>query len=419
MGSDIDDKRPKIREDLEFIPVRSPQGMIIVVRDRLGLVKEGRVINPELYTFITMLDGTRSFRDIQLYLMRQQGGRLISIEEVERILEEMDSSYLLDGHRYRELKAQIVSDFHAQRIRRPAHAGLSYPKEPGELRRRLDDILAAGKRQNIPKGSIAALVAPHIDLEAGKRVYASAYEAIEAAVPERIVLLGVGHSMQREMFSLTTKAFETPLGTVETDHRAAAELLRTGSHIISSGDFPHRDEHSIEFQLLFLQHVLRDVQFTIVPILCGSLLGSMDEYCRERYRAMAGDFLRLVADVAGDGRTLVVAGVDFSHVGPKFGHDMPASLIINQSETHDRRLLGSLCEMNADGFWAESREINDRYHVCGFSALACLLEILPPSQGHLLDYGIFREEATQSAVSFAAALFVGRGDATEGFSSRR
>jgi AmmeMemoRadiSam system protein B len=403
----MDSERPKIREDLEFIPAQAQSGMVIMIRDRLGLVKEGRVINPELYKLMSMLDGTSSVRDIQLYMMRQQAGRLIPIEEVERILGELDSSYLLDGPRYREHKKRIISNFSAQKIRYPAHAGLSYPKEAEALQQRLDAILAAGQKPQIPRGNIVALVAPHIDLEAGKRVYSAAYRAITAAIPERIIILGVGHSMQREMFSLTAKAFETPLGTVETDHRAVAELSSVGSQCTSSDDFPHRDEHSIEFQLIFLQHVLRGVQFTIVPILCGSLLGSMDDYTRERYRSISGDFLRHLADIAGDGRTLVVAGVDFSHVGLKFGHDMPASFIINQSEAHDRRLLDSLCEIDADGFWAESREVDDRYHVCGYSALACLLEILPPSQGYMLDYGVFKEEATSSAVSFAAVLFVG------------
>jgi AmmeMemoRadiSam system protein B len=402
----MESKRPKIREDLEFIPVQSQDGTVIMIRDRLGLVKEGRVITPELYKLMSMLDGTSSVRDIQWYMMRQQGGRLIPIEEVQRIVEELDSSYLLDGPRYKEHKKQIISDFSGQKIRYPAHAGLSYPRKAEELQQRLDAILTSGQKPHIPGGTIVALVAPHIDLEAGKRVYSMAYGAITAAIPERIIILGIGHSMQREMFSLTSKAFETPLGTVETDHRVVAELSSIGNDITSSDDFPHRDEHSIEFQVIFLQHVLRDVHFTIVPILCGSLAGSMDEYSRERYRSMGGDFLRLLADVAGDGRTLVVAGVDFSHVGPKFGHDMPASFIINQSEAHDRRLLDSLCEINADGFWAASREINDRYNVCGFSALACLLEILPPTRGYLLDYGIFKEEATRSAVSFAAVIFV-------------
>jgi hypothetical protein len=354
-----------------------------------------------------MLDGTRSVMDIQLDMMRRQGGRLIPIEEIERIVKELESSCLLDGHHYRELKEQIVNDFRSQPIRHPAHAGLSYPEGAEELRSRLDDILAAGQHPQVPEGTITALVAPHIDLEAGKRVYAAAYASVGAAAPTRILILGVGHAMQREMFSLTTKAFETPLGTVDTDRRVVEELGKTGRHIISSDDFPHRDEHSIEFQLLFLQHLFNDSPFTIVPVLCGSLLGSMEEYSRESYRSLAGDFLRLLQDIAGDGHTMVVAGVDFSHVGPKFGHDMPASFMIGQSEAHDRRLLHCLCEMNADGFWAASQDVHDRYHVCGFSALACLLEILPASHGHLLDYTIFREQATQSAVSFAAVLFVG------------
>jgi AmmeMemoRadiSam system protein B len=405
-GSEMDSDKPKIREDLEFIPARSQSGTVIMIRDRLGLVKEVRVMNPELYRFMAMLDGTRSIRDIQLDMMRQQGGRLIPIEDIEGMVKELESSYLLDAPRYREMKEQIVKDFRAQTIRHPAHAGLSYPKEPEELERRLDDILAAGQRQQKPEGNITALAAPHIDLEAGKGVYSAAYGAIPSVAPERIVILGVGHAMQREMFSLTTKAFETPLGMVEADHRLVEELLSTDSRCISGGDFPHKDEHSIEFQLIFLQHVLRDVHFTIVPILCGSLSGSMDEYNRERYRSVAGDFLRRLADVAADERTMVVTGVDFSHVGPKFGHDLPASLIIDRSEAHDRRLLHALCEMNADGFWAESIHVNDRYNVCGFSALACLLEILPSSRGHLLDYGVFKEEATQSAVSFAAVVFV-------------
>ncbi|MFB0520330.1 MAG: AmmeMemoRadiSam system protein B, partial [Desulfatiglandales bacterium] len=67
--------------------------------------------------------------------------------------------------------------------------------------------------------------------------------------------------------------------------------------------------------------------------------------------------------------------------------------------------LDFLCARNADGFWSESRRIEDKYNVCGFSALACLLETLPPSQGHLLGYEIFREDSTRSAVSFAAAIF--------------
>ena len=402
----MDIERPKIRDDLDFFPVQTAGATVIMIRDRLGLLGEGKGVSAELYKVMTMLDGTRSVRDFQLDLIRQQGGRLISIEEVEALLARLDSSYLLDSQRYREVRKEITASFSAQKIRYCSHAGLSYPQQEEELRKRLETIVATQQVPSFPDGNIRALVAPHIDLEAGKRVYSNAYQAIKGVSPERVIVLGVGHSMADEMFSLTEKTFETPLGRVETDQKTVRELMKAGDTIVSRDDFAHRDEHSIEFQLIFLQHVLRESSFTIVPILCGSLMRCVPEYTREKYQSIGGDFLGILADAAAGEGTILIAGVDLSHVGPKFGHDMPASFIIGDSERHDRELLRFLCAGSADGLWSESARLKDRYNVCGFSALACLLEILPPSQGHLLGYETFREDSTRSAVSFAAAIFI-------------
>ncbi|RLB29932.1 MAG: AmmeMemoRadiSam system protein B [Deltaproteobacteria bacterium] len=401
----MDIEKLKLRGDLDFFPVQSDGRTVIMIQDRLSLVEKDMLISPELYKLMTTLDGKRSMRDIQLDLIRQQGGSLVSIDEVQALLEKLDSSYLLDSPRYREARNEIISDFSAQKIRYCSHAGLSYPKQEEELSERLETILATQQVPSLPDGKITALIAPHIDLEAGKRIYSTAYQAIKGVTPERIIILGVGHSMTKVMLSLTTKMFETPLGKVKTDKKIVGELMKAGKDILSEDDFAHRDEHSIEFQLIFLQHILRDVSFTIVPILCGSLIGYLPEYSRERYQSIGHDFLSTLADLLRDDSTIVIAGVDLSHVGPKFGHDMPASLIINESERHDRQLLHCLCTMNADGFWSESKRIRDKYNVCGFSVLACLLETLPPSHGHLLDYEIFKEDPTRSAVSFAAAIF--------------
>lgn len=401
----MDTERPKVRHDLDFFPVQSAGSTVIVVHDTLGLVERGKTVSPELYRLMTMLDGTRSLRDIQIDLIRQQGGRLVSIEEVAALLAKLDSSYLLDSPRYREARKEIVAKFVAQEIRYSSHAELSYPSQEQELRNKLDKILATQEVRFTPPGKVTALVAPHIDFEVGKRVYSSAYGTIRGVRPERLIILGVGHGMAREMFSLTSKKFETPLGRVDTDQEVVMELMKAGGSIVSQDDFAHRDEHSIEFQLIFLQHILGDVSFSIVPILCGFLKGCLPDYSRQTYRSEAGDFLGSLANTASDGDTIIVAGVDLSHVGPKFGHDMPSSFIVDQSERHDRELLRYLCARNGDGFWSESRRVEDRYNVCGFSALACLLETIPPCAGHILSYEIYREDATRSAVSFAAAIF--------------
>ncbi|UCG65471.1 MAG: AmmeMemoRadiSam system protein B [Deltaproteobacteria bacterium] len=401
----MDGENPRARKDLDFFPAQTADRTLIMIKDRLGLVEEGRAIGAELYKVIALLDGYHSLRDIQIELMRQQGGQLVSMEEIETLLNQLDTSYLLDSPRYREAKKEIISRFTAQQVRHCSHAGLSYPEQEEELRRRLESILTIQDVPELPRGKITALVAPHIDLEAGKRVYSSAYQAIRGVKLERVILLGVGHSMTDAMFSLTAKTFETPLGKVEVDQESVKELMKAGNDMLSIDDFAHRDEHSIEFQLIFLQQILRDSAFTIVPVLCGSLMGSLPAYSRKEYRSKAGDFLGILAEAAEDENTILVAGVDFSHIGPKFGHDMPASHMIGESEKHDRQLLDFLCTGNADGFWEESEKVQDRYNVCGFSALACLLETIPPSQGTLLAYETYREEPTKSAVSFTAAIF--------------
>jgi hypothetical protein len=43
--------------------------------------------------------------------------------------------------------------------------------------------------------------------------------------------------------------------------------------------------------------------------------------------------------------------------------------------------------------------------VCGFSTLAILLELLAERKGYILGYDFWKEEPTQSAVSFAAVAF--------------
>jgi AmmeMemoRadiSam system protein B len=406
----MDVENIKVRKDLDLFPVQSGDRTLIMIKDKLGLVEEGRAISPELYKVMVMLDGAHSLRDVQIELMRHQGGRLVSMEEVEELVRQLDNSFLLDSPRYREEKQEIIDRFAAQRIRSCSLAGLSYPAKEEDLRRRLEDILAAQAMPETTQGKITALVAPHIDLEAGKRVYASAYQAIrEGNTVKKVIVLGIGHSLTESMFSLTTKTFETPLGRVETDEEIVRELMKAGGDILSIDDFVHKDEHSIEFQLIFLQHIFRGSSFALVPVLCGSLLGSLPVYTREAYRSEGGRFLQVLADAAKDEETILIAGVDFSHIGQKFGHDMPASFIITESEKHDRELLRFLCDGNANGFWEESKKVEDKFNVCGFSALACLLEVLPSSRGKLLAYETYREEPTKSAVSFAAVLFTSSG----------
>jgi AmmeMemoRadiSam system protein B len=411
MSRELTDSRqesaPRARKDLEYIPVQHEGKHFVLIRDPLGLVQEGEAIEIPLYQFMVLLDGKTSVRDLQTAVMRQRGGILVSSDEIKSIIAHLDESFFLDSERFRTAKGTIVAQFVSNKVRPSSHSGRAYPADPRDLARKLNEILALRPDSPKPEGRLLALVAPHIDLSVGGRVYSSAYRVLKGCSPKKVIILGTGHQMTQDLFALSEKAFETPLGVAESERLWVEKLKRTGVGLIAENDFVHRAEHSIEFQLLFLQHLLPKNSFKIVPILCGNLQSTLSEYSRAAYVERTGRMLEALRDILqhhGE-ETLLVAGVDFSHIGPKFGHEMPAQYMKGQSEAHDQALLNHLIALETDSFWKESRRVKDQYNVCGFAALACLLETMPPCKGHLLGYERWHEEATRSAVSYAAVAF--------------
>ena len=401
------EEKPKLRQDLEVIPSNVRGQRIFVIRDPLGLVDMPIVVGQQAVELLRMLDGTNTVKDIEVAIVRGQGGLLMQAGEVERTIKQFDSLFLLDNQRYRDARKSTVDDFLSADVRDPCLAGKSYPAEREELAERLDSILGLLTHHSKPGGELTGLVAPHIDLDAGARGYCAAYQRAYKADFDLVIILGTGHSMGGELFSLTDKAFRTPFGTAATDKEIVADLRSAGSTCVAGDDLGHRREHSIELQLVFLQHVLANPDFRIVPILCGSFAGVLKAHSRASEVPGVGPFLDVLRNaIVQDGRkTLLAAGVDLSHVGPKFGDDRAGAMIIPESQEHDEALLDGLCRQDAAAFWAECRRVGDRYHVCGFSALACMLEVLPPCDARVLMYDTWHEGPTMSAVSFAAAAF--------------
>ncbi|MDY6857345.1 MAG: AmmeMemoRadiSam system protein B [Thermodesulfobacteriota bacterium] len=403
----MDDTVYSIRKDLEFFPIDHNGQRFILINDKLGLVQEGKAISLPLYQIMTLLDGSNTMRDLQLELIRQRGGMLVGEDEVRSLLHELDESFLLNSERFRIARDKLVFEFSSKKTRPCSHCGTAYPKDPTLLKSKLDEIISSQSALPKPEGKTIALICPHIDLSVGHKVYSSAYQMLQYTRPSRVVLLGVGHQMIDDLFSLTDKDFETPLGRVKSETTLIHVLQEAGEDIIAADDFIHRSEHSIEFQIIFLQHLLEKDSFTIIPILCGFIQSNLSDFNRDSYREMAGPFLQELSNILidTDAETLLIAGVDFSHIGPKFGHRMPAVHLEKQSETHDKSLLESLSKIDADQFWEESIKAKDQFNVCGFAALACMLEVLPQCKGKVFDYQIWHEEASRSAVSFSSVVF--------------
>ena len=398
---------PRIRTDLDIIPTSYQGQRALVVRDRLGLIRNPVILQGDALRLASLIDGKRTVRDIQVELVREKKGMLVDLNQVESIIAELDAAFLLQSHLYHREKERLVAEYARLEVREPSHAGLSYPAHPEELRRFLDSILESGRgeEESRARGQVCAVIAPHIDLEAGKRVYARAYRAIQNARCRRLFLLGTGHSQDDGFFCLTEKHFQTPLGLVKTDREVVQRLKRAGGSAVGRSDIFHRQEHSLEFQVLFLRHLF-GASFVIVPILCGSFAAELGRVSRPSDIQDVAAFVRALRQCWEEerGASLFVAGVDLSHIGPKFGHRERAASLLLEARHHDHTLLGALIRGDAEAFWAESWKAKDKYNVCGFSSLALLLDVFPGARGRVLDYEFWQEDATQSAVSFAAAV---------------
>ena len=352
---------PSLRQDLDLVPTHYKGERVFVVKDGLGLITQPILLQRDDIQFLQLLDGTRTVQNIQLFFMRQQGGLLVSSDSIRKRLEKYDSMFLLDSDLYREAKNKIFEKFSRQDIRRAFLAGHGYPETEEELRVLLDSLFKIDSQRdiNVEFSSLKALISPHIDLEIGKEIYREAYTILRGLSPKKIFLFGTGHSLQDNYISLTEKDYETPLGIARTDKDIVRKLKSASISVSAPDDFAHRNEHSIEFQVLFLQYLFGDT-FEIVPVLYGSFTDVLAKYSRPAQIPGLNDLLEALRDILAElsSDALCVAGVDFSHIGPKFGHMEPSGVLIREARAHDKGLIETICSGDVKGFWEETQRVN-------------------------------------------------------------
>lgn len=399
---------PALRADIDLMPARLGEQSVILVRDPLGIAAPDAALSGEVAPYLPLFDGSSTIGDLQTAMMRHQGGSLVFRQDAERIVGDLAGAGILQTEEYREARRRIVSEFTAGSERAPALAGSAYPNDPLELASLLDRILSLpGAPAEDPPGRVRALASPHIDLRAAERTYGAAFRSIRGPAPSSVLLLGTGHALGKTRYCVSGKTFVTPLGRVPSDLEAAERIRDAGGEAVSPDDFPHRSEHSIEFPLLFLQRTFPMERIPILPVLCGPLEDLFGQVRSPLELAGIASVVETVSEwlLAPPGDKLVVAGVDFSHVGPKFGDPQTGRALDPSVRAYDREMLDALAAGDAETFYQAGAKARNRYRICGFSSLWTLLAVVPGIRGTVLDYDIRHEDPTRSAVSIAAVAF--------------
>jgi len=403
--------RPKIRA-VEAFPVEQNGQTVICLRDSSGLAPDPIMLGMGAYFIITQFDGINDLRDIQSAFTKRFG-EILPLEQIEELVAALDRAYFLDSPAFRERERIERESFLASPERPAALAGLCYNRDAVQLRIELAAFFdpPEGPGRALPRkpgASLKGLIAPHIDPRRGAAAYAHAYAELMAHdPPELIIILGTSHyGAGPELFSATRKNYATPLGAVETDREFIDRLAaRYRGGDLFADEILHRSEHSIEFQALFLAYALGVRGYKVVPILVSSFHDLVAAGQTPANDPRVRSFLDAMSELlAAEKRSaIVLAGVDFAHVGRKFGDAFAADEAVAQRiQREDLELIENIKRGDPGGFFADIARDRDARKICGLAPMYTQLELLRGRAARLLKYGIAMEPQTESCVSFAS-----------------
>jgi MEMO1 family protein len=416
--------------DLDFMPSPAEDHPGLFIRDPYRYSDAMLIIPPVLVECLRCFDGRHTDLDLRAVLVRLTSD--LEVGEIgAHLIRTLSNAGFLENEEFERLRGERQREFAASPVRPAAHAGSAYPAEPAEAREVLREYMdgavpgesAAGdllagdlSAGNLFAGDLFAIAAPHVSPSGGWRSYRAAYSMLRPEHRERtFVILATSHYGQAETFGLTRKTFVTPLGETATNTGLVDWLELRGGSAIRMEDYCHSFEHTVELQVIFLQHVLGP-GVRILPILCGPYARSLFRGGQPEDDGAVKQFLEALGELRereGD-RLFWILGVDMAHMGVRYGDEFRALAgegAMEEVGARDEQRIERINAGDAEGFWDLVRENRDDLKWCGSAPFYTFLKMAAGSKGvagglrgELLDYEQWNIDEA-SVVSFAGMAF--------------
>lgn len=389
------------------MPSPAPDRPGLLIRDPLRYSDTALLIPPVLVECLRCFDGVQTNLDLRAALVRLTGD--LEVGQVEQNLTEMlSASGFLEDEVYRGMKEARQLAFADSPRRDPVHVGSAYPEEVAPLQVTMRGYMDGAGPASARDG-LLGIAAPHVSPAGGWRSYQAAYGALSPSYKDRtFVILGTSHYGEPERFGLTRKPFVTPFGESAVDLPLAEKLCQSGGPAICLEDYCHSFEHSIEFQVLFLQYLFGP-DIRILPILCGPYAHSIYRGGKPEGNTGVQRFLDALAELqAREGNRLFwILGIDMTHMGRRYHDAFTAEADrgpMSEVGARDRQRIERIGAGDAAGFWDLVQEKRDDLKWCGSSPLYTFMKAVPEARGELLRYEQWNIDA-QSVVSFGGMAF--------------
>lgn len=284
-------------------------------------------------------------------------------------------------------------------MRQAIWAGKFYEKGVNSLKRQIEECFLHEKGPGalpakLGEEKLQAVIVPHAGYAYSGPAAAWAYKAIaEAEKPDFFIILAANHQSYENVTTMET--YDMPFGFVRVEQDFARRLVQKGH--LKVDDKAHQQEHSVEVQLPFLQHIYKEKAEAvhIVPILVGS-----DENIKE----LGVDIKEVLVETGK--RAVIICSSDFTHYGRAY-HYIPFSIDIQKNIYElDRQAIDLIKSKDAKGFL---HYCNERMAtICGANAIALLLYSTSPKKILLEQYYTSADITGgdyKNSVSYAAMVF--------------
>ena len=409
----MDNENPSMCPQLRYVdvfPVPGEQGkQAFGIRDPQHVSDKVLRLQAEAAYALQFFDGRHTLPEIGT-AYREKYGIEFPLELLEQLCQLLDEGYFLVSDNFEDHYRRLVASFHQAPVREAFHAGVSYDENPAALNEALGRLFAPPSGPGLPgtrdpERRIPGIVVPHIDLRLGGPAYAWAYkELAESEPPDLFVILGTGHNAMRNPYVLTRKRFATPLGEVPVETEFISHLEEIHGGELFEDEIAHRSEHTIEFQVLFIQQLFGN-GIPVVPVLCSFSYANRGAGPTGESIERFTDALRTL--IAEDGRRIcLIASADLAHVGPRYGDaDGFSGEELEAVKRADREMLAYVERVDAEGFRDYLADEGDRRRICGFSPIYTMLKAMRAERGRVVAHDHGEMDPIGSICSFASVVF--------------
>eukprot|EP00466_Bigelowiella_natans_P006053 jgi/Bigna1/55903/estExt_Genewise1Plus.C_750021 len=250
--------------------------------------------------------------------------------------------------------------------RAASHAGSWYTDNAKKLNAQMDKWLADAKDPEASGVPCRGIIGPHAGFSYSGPTSAYAYKYINPKKVKRIFIMGPSHHHYTDGCELTAcKSYETPLGNIPIDTAIISQLYKTGKFEMMDLSVDE-EEHSIELHLPYIAKIMEGVDFTLVPILVGSLSAKAEKVYGE-----------ILAPFMKEPENFFVISSDFCHWGSRFRYtwyDKSCGEVWQSIEALDRKGMSLIESLDPKGFTSYLKTF--RNTICGRHPIGVFLNAI-------------------------------------------